>query len=100
MQNDILIVFSLSQSVSRRLKHCHNLRLADCLHCRHLRLANEISIAFSNCGTQLATVLLYWVIHCKGLQSLSQNRDFFPLDQRGAGADALLGAATGVKRNA
>ena len=80
--------------------HCRNLRLADCLHCRHLRLANEILIAFSNCGTQLATVLLYWVIHCKGLQSLRQNRDLFALDQRGAGADALLGAATGVKRNA
>jgi hypothetical protein len=28
-KNDILIVSSLSQSASRRLNHCHDLRLAD-----------------------------------------------------------------------
>ncbi len=26
------------------ISHCRNLRLADCLHCHHLRLANEILI--------------------------------------------------------
>ena len=70
-------------------------------HCRNLRSQIENGIILlSNCGTQLATVLFHGVIHGEGLQSLRQNRDFFPLDQRGAGADALLGAATGVKRNA
>ena len=33
-------------------------------------------------------------------QSLCQNRNLFPLDERGAGADALLGAAAGVQRDA
>ena len=33
-------------------------------------------------------------------QSFCQNRNLFPLDERGAGADALLGAAAGVQRDA
>ena len=33
-------------------------------------------------------------------QTFCQNRDFFPLDERCAGADALLGAAAGVQRDA
>ena len=33
-------------------------------------------------------------------QALGENRNLFPLDERGAGADALLGAAAGVERDA
>ena len=33
-------------------------------------------------------------------QPLRQNRNLFPLDERCAGADALLGAAAGVQRDA
>ena len=36
----------------------------------------------------------------KRRQSLRQNRNLFPLDERRAGADALLGAAAGVQRDA
>ena len=82
------------------ISHCRNLRLADCLHCRHLRLANEILIAFSTAGRSRRQWLLHWMVQSKRLQSLRQNRDFFALNQRSAGTDALLGAAAGVQRNA
>ena len=40
------------------------------------------------------------MIFSKSSQSLRQNRDLFPLDERGASADALLGATAGVQRDA
>ena len=73
------LVASLSQSASRRLKRYFSLPTA---------------------GTQSATMLFSWVILGKCSQSLGQNRDLFPLDERGAGADALLGAAAGVQGDA
>ena len=45
-------------------------------------------------------MLFYWVVLGKRSQSLCQNRNLFPLDERRAGADALLGAAAGVQRDA
>ena len=45
-------------------------------------------------------MLLHRVVQCKRLQPLRQNRDLFPLNERRAGADALLGAAAGVQRDA
>ena len=66
-------------------------------HCRHLRLANEILIAFSTAGRSRRQWSLHWMVQGKCLQSLGQNRNLFPLDERRAGADALLGAAAGVQ---
>ena len=40
------------------------------------------------------------MVQSKCLQSLSQNRDLIPLDERSAGTDALLGAAAGIQRDA
>ena len=40
------------------------------------------------------------MVQSKCLQSLGQNRNLFPLDERRAGADALLGAAAGVQGDA
>ena len=40
------------------------------------------------------------MVQGKRLQPFRQNRYLFPLDQRGAGADALLGAAAGVQGDA
>ena len=43
---------------------------------------------------------LHWMVQSESFQPLRQNRNLFPLDERGAGADALLGAAAGVERDA
>ena len=82
------------------ISHCRNLRLADCLHCRHLHLANEILIAFSTAGRSRRQWSFHWMVQGKRLQSLRQNRNLFPLDERSTGADTLFGAAAGVERNA